>query len=263
MAADKNTPGNLTGTLTPVPKSLAGFFKLKALIIAALNCTFRTRYFIQLSDGQNYQGTQEADVVCGPQGKTVTFKSIAIPGATGSGAVPFSGAGAPTATTLAAGNYVAAPTPSLYVDLTNKVLYACTTAGTAATSVWSSLGGTAGAPVAFLIQSDGGDYWNCLSLTNVATKVAKPYKLRASNGLQNIRGFQYHFTFATPAGAIYLQRSSVGSDGSVETDVMIPDPLLNDIIYALPFTNSEGNPFLFLVNWIDINADGRAWTSLT
>lgn len=83
MPDNKDNPGNLTGTLTEIPATAGGLLRLKALIIAALNCTFRTRYFIQLSDGQNYQGTQEAEVLCGPQGKTVTFKSIAIPGATG------------------------------------------------------------------------------------------------------------------------------------------------------------------------------------
>lgn len=141
MPDNKDNPGNLTGTLTEIPATAGGLLRLKALIIAALNCTFRTRYFIQLSDGQNYQGTQEADVVCGPQGKTVTFKNLAIPGAPGgSSNVPFSGNGAPTAATLAAGNYVAAPTPSLYVDMTNKVLYACTTAGTAVSAVWSQIG---------------------------------------------------------------------------------------------------------------------------
>jgi hypothetical protein len=54
----------------------------------------------------------------------------------GSGTVPFSGWGTPGATTLAAGSYVAGPVPSLYVDMTAKALYVCTTAGTASTSVW-------------------------------------------------------------------------------------------------------------------------------
>jgi hypothetical protein len=54
----------------------------------------------------------------------------------GSGTVPFSGNGAPSASTLAAGSYVAGPVPSLYVDMTAKALYVCTTAGTAATSGW-------------------------------------------------------------------------------------------------------------------------------
>jgi hypothetical protein len=65
-------------------------------------------------------------------------------GGGGSGSVPFSGNGAPSASTLAAGSYVAGPVPSLYVDMMTKALYVCTTAGTASTSVWVQISGGAG-----------------------------------------------------------------------------------------------------------------------
>jgi len=50
----------------------------------------------------------------------------------------YSGAGAPSVTTLVAGSYAA---EDLYWDATNKLLYVCNTAGNATTSVWQVIGG--------------------------------------------------------------------------------------------------------------------------
>ena len=64
-------------------------------------------------------------------------------GGGGSGTVPFSGAGAPSATTLlltGAASYSAVQPVSIYIDTTNKVWYYCTTTGSNATSVWAQIG---------------------------------------------------------------------------------------------------------------------------
>jgi hypothetical protein len=123
----------------------------------------------------------------------------------------------------------------------------------------------------FKIISDGGDYWNCktwdgTTLGSTIIKVAKPFKLRAGTGgiaSEAIRTVTYTYTY-TPVtvGAVtgYYTRAVSGSDGSSETDYTIPDPIANDIIYALPFSTTTPST-LAAVTWIDINADGRAWAT--
>jgi hypothetical protein len=78
-------------------------------------------------------------------GWCATLPALAGPGTGGgSGAVPFSGNGAPSVSTLSSSvSYLAGPVPSLYVDMTAKALYVCTTAGTNATSAWAQISGGA------------------------------------------------------------------------------------------------------------------------
>ena len=136
--------------------------------------------------------------------------------------------------------------------------------------VMSAGTGTEGASISqFKIVSDGGDYWNCktwdgTTLGTDITKVAKPYKLRAGTGKiasEAIRGITYTYTYTavTVSGVTgYYTRAVSGSDGSAETDYMIPDPLANDIIYAASFATTTPST-LSDVEWIDLNVDGRAW----
>ena len=89
--------------------------------------------------------TVDARMTYTPSGVTAELDLTAIAAvAAGSASVPFSGSGAPSVSTLASGSYLAGPVPSLYVDMTGLVLYACTTAGDASTSVWSVIGGGSG-----------------------------------------------------------------------------------------------------------------------
>lgn len=121
----------------------------------------------------------------------------------------------------------------------------------------------------FKIVSDGGDYWNCktwdgTTLGSDVIKVAKPFKLRAGTGKiasEVIRGVTYTYTYTavTVSGVTgYYTRSVSGSDGSSETNYMIPDPIANDIIYGISFSTTAPST-LSAVTWLDINADGRAW----
>lgn len=219
-------------------------------LMEMLNCFYSGKITVRTlgADGKSSIDTN-AEMAYGPLGWLATInltdKNIGG-GSGGSGTVPFSGAGAPGPATLAAGSYVAGPVPSLYVDMTNHVLYACTTAGTAATSVWSQIGGSGSGSSSlkqFKIISDGGDHWNCkawdgTTLSSNFSIVLKPYKLRAGpNRISGevIRGVNYSYTYSavTVSGVVaYYSRSVSGSDGSSETDYMIPDPIANDIIYA-------------------------------
>lgn len=134
-------------------------------------------------------------------------------------------------------------------------------------------GGTSGASVQqFKIVSDGGDYWNCktwdgTTLGSTEIKVAKPFKLRAGTGKiasEVIRGVTYTYTYTgvyisgSSGPYKYYTRAVSGSDGSGETDYVIPDPIANDIIYAISFSTATPSS-LADVTWLDINADGRAW----
>ena len=139
---------------------------------------------------------------------------------------------------------------SYYVDDTdpaNPVLYRCHTAGDKASSGWAKITGAGGSSGCqqFKIISDGGDYWVCKSwdgatLGAVTQNILKPFKLRAgANAIATeiIRGVTYTYTYtAVTVGSVtgYYTRTVAGSDGSSETDYVIPDPLANDIIYATP-----------------------------
>lgn len=99
----------------------------------------------------------------------------------------------------------------------------------------------------FKIQWDGGDWWICKSwdgssLGSSLVNIIKPYKLRCLSyriTSEVIRGVTYTYTY-TPSyitgssGPVsYYTRAVSGSDGSSETDYCIPDPVANDIIYAV------------------------------
>ena len=136
----------------------------------------------------------------------------------------------------------------------------------------SVAGGASGSSATqFKIISDGGDYWNCktwdgTTLGSTTIKVAKPFKLRAGTGgiaSEVIRSVTYTYTYAAvTVGAVtgYYTRAVSGSDGSSETDYMIPDPIANDIIYAIHFSTTTPST-LSAVVWIDVNSDGRAWAT--
>ena len=129
---------------------------------------------------------------------------------------------------------------------------------------------SSGSASQYKIVSDGGDYWVCktwdgTTLGSSTVKVAKPYKLRAGTGKitsEVIRGVTYTYTY-TPVtvGAVvgYYTRSVSGSDGTSETNYTIPDPIANDIIYALAFSTATPSTLSDVV-LIDLNIDSRAWT---
>jgi hypothetical protein len=130
---------------------------------------------------------------------------------------------------------------------------------------------SAGSASQFKIVSDGGDYWNCktwdgTTLGASVVKVAKPFKLRAGTGKiasEVIRSVTYTYTYsAVTVGGVtgYYTRAVSGSDGSSETDYMIPDPIANDIIYASAFSTTTPSTLADVV-WIDLNVDGRAWAA--
>ncbi len=99
----------------------------------------------------------------------------------------------------------------------------------------------------FKIVSDGGDYWlaktwDGTTLGTIPQIIWKPYKLRAGStsiGMESIRSVLYTYLYsAVTVGAVtgYYTRSVSGSDGSSELNLMIPDPIASDIIYAIPCT---------------------------
>jgi len=145
--------------------------------------------------------------------------------------------------------------------------------GTIATlDLATALSGSGSASIQqFKIVSDGGDYWNCntwdgTTLGSTTVKVAKPYKLRCGTGAitsETIRSVTYTYTYnaVTSGGVtIYYTRGVTGSDGSAETNYMIPDALTNNIIYGISFSTTTPSSLSDCV-WLDINADARAWAA--
>ncbi len=101
----------------------------------------------------------------------------------------------------------------------------------------------------YKIISDGGDWWNVktwdgTTLGSIFFRAIKPYKLRAgANKIASevIRTVTYTYTYtAVTSGGVtnYYTRAVSGSDGSAETDYVIPDPIANDIIYCVECSTS-------------------------
>lgn len=119
----------------------------------------------------------------------------------------------------------------------------------------------------FKVVSDGGDYimaspWNG-STTGSAVKVAKPAKLRTSITAETINGVSTTYTYtASLSGSVtqsYYRTAAFSS--LLEYQQVIPFYLPNDIIYAAPFSTSSPTT-LSSVTFIDLNADGRAWSQV-
>jgi hypothetical protein len=95
----------------------------------------------------------EAEIYMASNGMVATLDLTAVAGlggGTGGGTRYYNGAGAPSATTLPAGNYISTASmvspagPDFYFDLTNAAspdYWVCVTAGTETTSVWLNLTG--------------------------------------------------------------------------------------------------------------------------
>jgi hypothetical protein len=129
----------------------------------------------------------------------------------------------------------------------------------------------------FKIVSDGGDYWNCktwdgTTLGSSVVKVAKPLKIRCDAGAiasetiyRGGSGIVQSYTYApqTVSGVVayYIRTVTVGGN-VIENDVVEPDPLANDIIYAVNGFVTATPSSLVGVTYLDINADGRAWAEV-
>lgn len=158
----------------------------------------------------------------------------------------YSGAGAPSSSTLATNAFYRVK--DRYFDTSNSTEYICTTAGDKSSSVWAQISGGSGSALQdFRIVSDGGDYWRCLpyiggSLGTVEVNICKPYELRAgSHGIasQVIAGITYTYTYTavTVSGVTYYYKRNVsGSDGSSYVDYPVPTPLGNE---TTPATSSN------------------------
>lgn len=158
-------------------------------------------------------------------------------GVVSSANVPYSGNGPPTAGTLTAGiAYLAGPVPSLYVDMTAKVLYVCTTAGTNATSAWGIIGGNI---QQFTFVSDGngvagagGNFLICKNSAGVQQIVQKPPKIQPSIASETITGVLYNYTYSF-ANGFFTRVSTAPSSGYSEAQQVVPFYLPGDIVFCL------------------------------
>lgn len=154
----------------------------------------------------------------------------------------YTGAGAPSSTTLPSGSYYRAG--DKYFDTTANALYRCTTAGTynvggTGGSIWAQIGG--GVTQFKIVASgtiDGGDYYNCntwdgTTLGSAIIRVAKQYKMRCSTGpaSETIRGSTYNYAYAVNTPYSEYKRTTTGAAST--TDYCTPPALAGDIIYAV------------------------------
>ena len=112
-------------------------------------------------------------------------------------------------------------------------------------------------------QADQGSFifaysWDGVNLGIDLTAIAKPPKLQLSPSSNNIRGVNYNYTYTLQSN--YYVRGVTGSDGSSSNDIVIPDYLSGDIIFAV--TAATGVTYSGIpVTLQDINVDGRAWAA--
>lgn len=132
-------------------------------------------------------------------------------------------------------------------------------------------GGGSSAPVSVQVKAlhfkkSLGDYF----LTNEGTSVAKGYKLRNSITSETIYGSVVNFTYphnlANDALA-YIYRVATVTNAGSENQGIVPQFLVNDLIYAVQFTTGvvsiaadTSQPTGTAVGYLDLNVDGRAWS---
>lgn len=102
---------------------------------------------------------------------------------------------------------------------------------------------------AFTVVNDGGTFMNCTA-GGQNYQVIKPFKLQTSLGGETIRGVTYSYAYVA-TGTSYYTRNVFGSDGSSESDLVIPDYLAGNTILGVQIGSS----------WYDLNVDGRAWAA--
>lgn len=139
---------------------------------------------------------------------------------------------------------------SYYVDTTNPsapVFYRCMTVGTKSTSVWAQVSGGGGGSVQqykVIANADQGDYILCntwdgsnLGITNIP--IVKPYKLRDSITSETIAGVAHSYTYSTDSYGRKIRTNSWA--GGSETELITPDYLSGDIIYAIACAQTIGS----------------------
>ena len=113
-----------------------------------------------------------------------------------------------------------------------------------------AIGGSGGNTIQlFAVVSDGGTFLNCTS-GGQNYQVIKPPKLQTTLAGETIRGVTYSYAYVA-TGTQYYTRNVSGSDGSSESDLVIPDYLAGNTIIGVQIGN----------NWYDLNMDGRAWAA--
>lgn len=111
-------------------------------ICAHLTMLLNPRIVVMSKDSNGISSSKDATIVMGPNGWTATLPAVSIPAVTPPtpyvNTVPFSGYSDPPGG-LPAGNYVAGPTPSLFVNMNAKTLWACIVSGSP--GVWAQISG--------------------------------------------------------------------------------------------------------------------------
>ncbi len=182
-------------------------------------------------------------------------------GSSGSGSVPFSGAGAPAAGTLSAAfAYVTSPTPSLYVDMTAKALYVCTTAGTNATSVWAQISSSGSVVFTkFTITALNGDYVTATpSGGGAAVKIAKAEELRTSVSSETIDGVPITYSSQTDNTRLATDNAS-----NSEIQYMTPRYVAGGSVWASQAASNTGVAAVDAqaIKWIEM-LPHRQWGGL-
>lgn len=130
----------------------------------------------------------------------------------------------------------------------------------------SSGGGSGGSATRYRIKDDFGASLKCRTwdgTTQGSTDIfiAKPTDIRNTIASDVKNGITYTLTYvlgsADSNGNHYLARTVAGSDGSAETDDIVPPYLFNSEIYAIAIASQtlDGNACTMM----DTNVDGRAW----
>jgi hypothetical protein len=163
----------------PAGKNTALFLRggVVNFVLDALKALLNIKMTFLQSDGTSVLPPIKATVTYAMDGVTIRVPPLSAASGGNGMAQVFGGNGPPSASTLAAGNYVTGQNPSCYVDETNNIFYFCSKAGTASTSQWTKITTSSGVISYFTVVSDGGTFIQTTSGGLPGPNVNKPFLL--------------------------------------------------------------------------------------
>ena len=165
------------------------------------------------------------------------------------------GSGAPSATTLSAGNYSATIGGSgylagdAYFDKSGKGWWVCTTGGANAGSAWNQISGSGGSDTQYTITAVNQNTVTATDPHGNSVTIYKPLELQGSLSGETIYGDAVTYS---SYGTNYNIRTATDSSGNTETQYITPEYTVGQIITAVTVATSG-------VSFLEERKPDRQW----